>query len=371
MGDLLLISPAEVLRRFMSFYTPMKAGFRAVSCLAIGCLVLIGGSGCMSYAVKGGRAATPAGSPKETRFTVSKLEVICPETFDQQLFGTALGWTDTNLTCNGLNSVLCRERPDLFVQNGGIPFGVMAYIHDMDWPGRRYGTFAAYILTLGCWPISLEGRLSGDAILYAPTTPQTAVGKSPLLFGYKCNISVFTPIGLIGSVNGFPNFKGESSSGCWPVPDPVKTRPVFLSEITRAVADGLTPAVQKILVLKTTPTPSPDDDLIATARRIQANRLEKTKDQTSNELVVFDSTKLKKGMTPNEVMAVFALDALSAEERQKIEFAFGMSVMPELAKSTVSLNFGSGGERMDFVFKKGKLTEWPRSLVISIQKDVR
>jgi hypothetical protein len=145
-----------------------------------------------------------------------------------------------------LSSILCRERPDLFVASGGIPFGVVATMGGMqDWPGRRYGTFALYVVTLGCWPASLEEHLPGVAYLYVPQQPERALAKQQLMCGYKCNLSVFTPLGLLPGLNGFPECEGPETTGTWsPAPDSEKTAPVFLTEIARAVAEAMTPAVQ-------------------------------------------------------------------------------------------------------------------------------
>lgn len=217
-----------------------NAGITAMMMCIIGLL----SGGCMSYTVKGLRCTIPAGTPLDKRFTLSQLNVGIPAKFDNELFGCMHGFNDINLTPAGLGAVLCTERPDLFVKSNGIPFGAVVHINELDWPGDRAGTFAACILTLGIWPVTFEGHICGDAYIYAPAQANRTTVKAPVSMGYKCNLSVFSPIGLIPAVNGFSGYDGEGTSGCLPVPDLEKTRVVIMSEIARTVADALTTDVR-------------------------------------------------------------------------------------------------------------------------------
>ena len=223
----------------------LNIGFTA----AMMALIIVLSTGCASYTVKGVRSSSPAGAALDKRFTLSKLQAGVPLALENALFGAGMGMNDINLTHASLREVLCKERPDLFVKSGGIPFGVVATFNNYDWPGDRYGTFALYILSLGCWPISLEGRLYGNAYLYASAETNRVVAKAPITMGYKCNLSVFTPIGLISSVNGFHGYNGEEVAGPFPTPDQDKTKIVLLSEIARGVADVLTTDVRTKLGL--------------------------------------------------------------------------------------------------------------------------
>jgi hypothetical protein len=186
------------------------------------------------------------GQPLEQRFTLAQVEAASSREQGPGAFTCAKGVDDLNGRRAELSSILCRERPDLFVESGGIQFGVVATMGGMqDWPGSRYGTFALYVVTLGCWPVSLEEHMPGVAYLYVPRQPERALAKQQLMCGYKCNLSVFSPLGLLPGLNGFPECKGTETTGTWsPAPDSEKTAPVFLTEIARAVAEAMTPAVQ-------------------------------------------------------------------------------------------------------------------------------
>ena len=117
----------------------------------------------------------------------------------------------------------------------------------IDWPGSRFGTFALCLATLGVWPTTLEGLLQGDVYLSSLATTNQTAGIAPLMWGYKCNLSVFSPIGLIASVNGFPGYNGQEAHGLMPAPDPMVTKPVYLSEIARGIAEAMAPDTRAYL----------------------------------------------------------------------------------------------------------------------------
>lgn len=209
--------------------------------------MILWGTGCMSYTVKGGRPIGTPGNTLEQRFTVTQLESAVSLDYGPGAFAAATGMDDLNAKRDELSAILCRERPDLFVDSGGIPFGVVATMGGLqDWPGNRFGTLALYVVTLGCWPASLEEHVPGVAYLYAPRQPERALAKKQLMCGYKCNVSVFTPLGLFPGLNGISGCDGLETTGTVsPSPDSGQTVPVFLTEIARAVADAMTSKVRE------------------------------------------------------------------------------------------------------------------------------
>jgi len=222
--------------------------------LAVAAAAVLGNTGCMSYTVKGGRPGGAAGPALEQRFTVTQLDTALRPGSGEGPFAAAKGICDLKSKRDELSAILCRERPDLFVASGGVPFGVAASMIGADWPGNRIGTWALYVLTLGCWPVSLDGRMRGDAYLYAQQQPERALAKGQWACGYKCNLSVFTPLGLVPGLNGFPGYDGEEVTGLVaPAPDSEKTAPVFLTEIARAIADAMTPATRAKLAAAAAP----------------------------------------------------------------------------------------------------------------------
>ena len=228
--------------------------FWITNILGIG--LLCGNTGCMSYAVKGCRPASSPGKVMEQHFTVTRVESAVQPECGAGPFACTKGMANLDAKRDVLSEILCRERPDLFVESGGVPFGVVAAITKVDWPGKRVGTWALYILTVGCWPVSLEGRLSGDVYLYTQRQPDRAIVRSTLLCGYKGNVSVFTPIGLFPRVNGFPDFYGEETCGAIsPTPDTKTTEIVFLTEMARSIASAMTPHVQEKMVAPDAPKP--------------------------------------------------------------------------------------------------------------------
>lgn len=230
----------------------------AGAALAFALLVL--NSGCMSYTVKGGRPPGTPGKALEQRFTVTKIESAASLDYGPGAFEAAKGMDCLNTRRDELSAILCKERPDLFVECGGIPFGVVATMGGLqDWPGGRFGTLALYVVTLGCWPASLEEHVPGVAYLYAPHKPERALSKTQLMCGYKCNLSVFTPLGLIPGLNGITGCQGPETTGSVsPAPDSKRAAPIFLTEIARAIADTMTPTVQNTFLTHAKGQPGED-----------------------------------------------------------------------------------------------------------------
>lgn len=278
----------------------------------------------MSNAVKGSRPFVPAGKQGKERFTICRLEVHSDKSLKPMIFSTTSGWTTRNINAENLNRVLHEERSDLFIRSNGIPIGVVANLKKCSWPGDRYMTFAAYILSLGCWPVSLEGRLSGDISVHSAASSGGELARNSLLYGYKGNVSVFSPIGLIPSVNGFPGFKGEVAAGPWLVPDENKTCNVFLAEIARAVAEVMTPEVQQRL--------------------------------SASQGLLLNVDDLKVGMTLDEVRAVFS-GKLPWEDEVQFMLSLG-TVAGEEGKYAIDFKPGMIGGEIEIEFMNARLLRW-------------